>query len=88
MREEIEKYQALLPALLLLACGGTDTIEHNSNPSAPDAGGAGGNPIENPAGACPHIDLGSQVPVTWTGSTAGLPNHVESSRLEWKEGAR
>ena len=39
----------------------------------------------NGATACPHVDLGSSVPVTYVGSTAGLPNLVESTRLEWTD---
>jgi len=34
---------------------------------------------------CPHVDLGNKVPVTYHGSTLGLPNLVQSTRLEWKD---
>lgn len=39
----------------------------------------------NGATDCPHVDLGSSVPVSYVGSTAGLPNLVESTRLEWTD---
>ena len=35
--------------------------------------------------ACPHVDLGSVVPTSYTGTTDGLPNLVESNRLEWTD---
>lgn len=70
--------------LLIFAFGcGTDSVDHGDDLKGADAGIGENLPIENTATACPHIDLGKQVPVQWKGSTAGLPNHVESSRLEW-----
>ena len=39
----------------------------------------------NGATDCPHVDLGSSAPVTYIGSTTGLPNLVESTRLEWTD---
>jgi hypothetical protein len=43
----------------------------------------GGAPIINGATSCPHIDLGSSASVTYHGDTTGLPDWVESQRLEW-----
>ncbi|MBL4635024.1 MAG: DUF1554 domain-containing protein [Kofleriaceae bacterium] len=72
----------LIPiTLLVTGCSGTDSIDHGV---AADSGPAD-TVIVNPPSTCPHIDLGNQVPVAWDGSTVGLPNFVESSRLEWRE---
>ena len=40
--------------------------------------------VVNDSSSCPHVDLGNQVPVTYSGSTEGLPVWADSSRLEWR----
>ena len=35
--------------------------------------------------ACPHIDFGMTSSITYQGDSTGLPNWVESPRLEWQD---
>lgn len=50
--------------------------------SSGGSGGAGGTSVSGP---CPHVDLGSTVPVTHDGDTSGLANIATSQRLEWRD---
>ncbi len=59
--------------------GGTGTGGNaGSGTGGTGTGGSGG-------GYCPTADLGSTLPIIYDGSTAGKPNIVTSSRLEWTD---
>lgn len=78
---------AWLSGLLCLAiagCGGSSSDSTaDAAPGGPDA--STGPVVVHDSTACPHVDLGDRVPVSYDGSTAGLPDQVESLRLEWTD---
>jgi hypothetical protein len=63
--------------------GGGTSAGGGSSTGGGTAAAGGGGVIINSATSCPHVDLGSSTTVTYHGDTTGLPDWVESQRLEW-----
>ena len=82
-------------ALILSACssgtgggagGGAAAGGGAGGGSTGGSGGGSGGTVVKAATSCPHVVLQSTVPVTYQGDTsAGLPNWVTSTRLEWTD---
>ena len=67
----------VLVALLLVAC--------SSGPSPSSDAGSDGSPGTDTGtgGGCPTVVLPTTLPLTYDGNTAGKPDLVASTRLEW-----
>jgi hypothetical protein len=80
-----------LALMLLCACGSVPSTSDGGTGGGGSAGGGagggsgggGGGPTVNAATACPHVDFGTTSSISYSGDTTGLPNWVESQRLEW-----
>ena len=68
------------------ASGGSTS--QGGNGSGGDASGGNGSGGNGSGGGsamhCPTVDLGSQLPINYDGTTVGKPNIVNSQRLEWE----
>ncbi len=63
----------------------SDSAGDLDSDSAGDSGSDDSAVTVNSSNVCPHVLLGSDIPITYVGNTEGLPNWAESARLEWQE---
>jgi hypothetical protein len=67
------------------AGGGSSTGGGSAQGGAGGGSSGGGSATVHASTACPHVDFGTTTSITYHGDTTGLPNWVDSPRLEWQD---